>query len=314
VISPNRWSVSLLLTFSLASVGQPTHAAMFDFLLGKKADATEAPEPTRRSWPVGQFTSVELVAREADAPDNLHPANWSPDLLRRQLGAVRASTIDGPVPLFAADELDTLVVPLSQALALAKPKDDILLLSTNRRGGAFFLAPTGVTARLFVADGNLQLIVHDARLDFYNTYIGSRVEPKFTYGSRSKAGSATLQSESATSRRSDWLSISPVAAAAPATAATAPAAVPQPVAAPMPAAGAASAPAAKAAVMAAPATEAQTSRAPAPTVPPAAARPRDPGFADEVEQRLLTLKRLFDRGLISEAEYQQKRKEVLQLL
>lgn len=310
-----RWFVPLVLSLSLAGVGQSAHAAMFDFLFGNKADVADAPapKPTRRSWPIGQFTSVELVAIEPDAPDNQHPADWPPELLRRQLGSVRTNTVDGPELLFSADELDALVVPLSQALALAKPKDDVLLLSTNRRGGAFFLAPFGVTARLFVADGNLQLIVHDARLDFYNTYIGSRVEPKFTFGSRSKAGSATLQSATATSRRADWLSISPVAAATTTTAAVpaaAPAASVQPPAASSrPAAGGALAPAA----LAMPA-EAEKPRAPAPPVPAAASRSRDPGFADEVEQRLLTLKRLFDRGLISEAEYQQKRKEVLQLL
>jgi hypothetical protein len=43
-------------------------------------------------------------------------------------------------------------------------------------------------------------------------------------------------------------------------------------------------------------------------------KPRDPGFAEEIEQRLITLKRLLDRQLISEEEYKQMRKEVLQLL
>ena len=49
-------------------------------------------------------------------------------------------------------------------------------------------------------------------------------------------------------------------------------------------------------------------------VPAAPARARDAAFADEIEQRLITLKRLRDKGLIDEAEYQQKRKEILQLL
>jgi hypothetical protein len=53
---------------------------------------------------------------------------------------------------------------------------------------------------------------------------------------------------------------------------------------------------------------------PAPAAAPPLPRPRDPGYADDVEQRLLTLKRLRDRGLISEEEYQQKRKEILQQL
>ncbi len=275
MIPQERWFVRLVLCLSLFGAGLPAHAA---------------PEPTRRSWPIGQFTSVDLVAREPDGLDNQHPADWPPELLRRQLGAVRTNTVDGPAALFSADELDALVVPLSQALALAKPKDDVLLLSTSRRGGAFFIAPSGVTARLFVLDGALQLIVHDARLDFYNTYVGSRIEPTFKFGSRSKAGNAVLQSPAAMSRRGDWLAISPTGAAAAV-----------PVAPTVPAA--------------APAAEAAKPRPPPATAPAAAPpRPRDPGFAEDVEQRLLVLKRLFDRGLITEAEYQQKRKDVLQSL
>ena len=46
----------------------------------------------------------------------------------------------------------------------------------------------------------------------------------------------------------------------------------------------------------------------------APARPAAPASADEIEQRLLTLKRLRERNLISEEEYQQKRREILQAL
>jgi Short C-terminal domain len=308
------WSVRLLLCLSLAAASLPARAAAFDFLFGKKADTVNAPLPAsnRRSWPIGQFTSVELVAREPEGPDNRHPAEWPPELLRRQLGAVRASTVDGPAPLFAADELDTLVVPLSQALALAKPTDDVLLLSSHRRGGPFFIAPMGITARLFVSDDGLQLIVHDARLDYYNTYIGSRVEPTFTFGSRSKAGGAVLQSAGVTNRRADWLSLSATVVAAPGSAEV-PGRAPG-VAAPAVAPIAAPVVPPITAPVAAPVAEAAKPRPPAAPAPAAAPRPRDPGFADDIEQRLLTLKRLFDRGLITEAEYQQKRKEVLQSL
>ncbi len=56
----------------------------------------------------------------------------------------------------------------------------------------------------------------------------------------------------------------------------------------------------------------------APATPPAAAtapqRPRDAAFFEEQELRLRTLKRLRDSGLITEQEYQQKRKEVLEQL
>ncbi len=50
----------------------------------------------------------------------------------------------------------------------------------------------------------------------------------------------------------------------------------------------------------------------APAAPAAPAR--DNGFYQEQEQRLRGLKRLLEQGLVSEAEYQQKRREILQTL
>lgn len=57
----------------------------------------------------------------------------------------------------------------------------------------------------------------------------------------------------------------------------------------------------------------QTNSVPAPAAP-AASRPRDAAFFEEQELRLRTLKRLRDSGLITEEEYQQKRREVLERL
>ena len=267
----------------LAGLGAPAQAAVFDLLFGKK-DA-EVVRPAQRNWSIGQFTAVELVTREVDAPANQHPADWSIGRVRQQLASVNA-VIDGVLqPLFFDAELEALAGPVSQALSVAGPNDDLLLLSTHRRGGGIFVPPSAITARLFVQDGRLQLIVRDARLDFYNQYLGSRVAPTFSYGTRATAGTAVLRSDAAASRRADWLSISaePASTTRPIS--------PEPVAAPAKAGRASSAPGA----------------APA-------AGPQDAGFTDEMERRLLTLKHLRDKGLITEAEYQQKRKEVLQLL
>ncbi|MFO1271369.1 MAG: glucodextranase DOMON-like domain-containing protein [Rubrivivax sp.] len=96
------------------------------------------------------------------------------------------------------------------------------------------------------------------------------------------------------------------AAAAPAPMApAAPAAVAAP--APMPAPPVAPAPAA------APKAVATTPAAPAPAAS-APVAPRDAAFYEQQEQRLRTLKRLRDGGLITEQEYQQKRREVLEQL
>ena len=62
---------------------------------------------------------------------------------------------------------------------------------------------------------------------------------------------------------------------------------------------------------AAPAVVADTP--PKPAVPAAKPR-RDAAFLEEQENRLRTLKRLRDADLISEEEYQRKRREVLDLL
>jgi hypothetical protein len=47
---------------------------------------------------------------------------------------------------------------------------------------------------------------------------------------------------------------------------------------------------------------------------PTPQRPRDAAFFEEQENRLRALKRLRDNGLISEEEYQAKRREVLDQL
>jgi Short C-terminal domain len=266
----------------LLGVSVPSHAAALDFLFGKRpGDNAAAPlDPKQRQWRLGEFTAIQLAPREANAAANQHPAVWSAFALRQPLAAVHAELRGVAQPLFAGDELEALVGPLSQALSLAGPDDDVLLLSTHRRGSGILIAPLGITARLFVQDGRLQMIVHDARLDFVDAYIGTKLPPTFTYGSRAKAGNAVLQGAAAAAgRRADWVSMLPTAAvAAPAQAVPA------------------------------------TSLAPAVPPAPPTAKPRDPGFADEIEQRLLTLKRLLDRGLITETEYQQKRAEVLKLL
>jgi hypothetical protein len=89
----------------------------------------------------------------------------------------------------------------------------------------------------------------------------------------------------------------------PAAPALAPAAAP--VAAPVPAPARSTPPVAAVPPPAAPAAAASA---------PAAPRPRDAAFFEEQELRLRALKRLRDGGLISEDEYQQKRREILEKL
>lgn len=289
-----RWLAPAILCAGVTLATTPAQAAWTDFLFGAKSAQTDKPatRSDRRVWRISEFTAIQRAEREAGAAANQHPVTIPPETLRQLLAPARLVVGNGTQPLFSPDELSDLIEPLAEAFAVATPGDDLLLLSTHRRGEGVLRTPTGLTARLFIHDNALHLIVHEARRDFVNAYIGSRIPPTFTFGSRSSPGLVKLQDPGATVRRSDWLVI-PVNRAAAPPVAPPPPPPPPPVVLPAPAPG----------------VPPQAAPAPVPTPRPAA-----PASADEIEQRLLTLKRLRDRGLISEEEYQQKRREILQAL
>ena len=250
----------------------------------------------RQLWRMSDYTTIELVAREAGASDNQHPYTVEANTLHAWLQQIQVVRAGAAKPLFAIDELSTIVPVLTEALAHARPDQDVALVSAARHEDNTFFSITAVTARLFFVDGHLNLIVHDGRFDFYDTARGSGMAPHFTLGSRTAEGTSPVQSASATNKRFDWLVlgtaaptppaapavVAPVAPAAPAVAPVAPAVAPVPPAAP---------------VQAAPAAPV------APVAPPAA--PLD------AVQRLTQLKRLYDKGLITKSEYDKKRAEIV---
>ena len=280
----------MLLGSAISTVSLPAHAGLLDSIFGNTKTDVVKPAAGQRRWVVRENSEIRLVEREAGSQPNQQPAQISAETLRQRLSEVRFTASGSQRLLFSPGEAGELAEALAEALAAAGPDDDVLLVSSARRNDALYL-PVAVTARLFVQSGALQFIVHDARFDFYDKMRGTRQPPEFSFGSRARAGDANLLDAGATVVRADWLAI-PLTATATTVVPAGAVAVPVP---------AAPAPAAAPAVPVAPAVAAP-------------ARARDPGFADEVEQRLITLKRLRDRGLISEEEYQQKRKEVLQSL
>jgi hypothetical protein len=232
----------------------------------------------RQLWRISDYTTIELVAREPGAPANQHPWTVEPNTLHAWLQQVQVARNGKARPLFAIDELSNIVPAITAALANARPDQDIALVSSARHEDNSFFGITAVTARLFVVDGHLNLIVHDARVDFYDAARGSGLAPHFTVGSRTSQGSSTISSATATDKRADWLVLGTVEPAAAA-----------PVAPTMTPPGAA------------------VSAPPAPAAPPVPA-------AQDAEQRLLTLKRLYDKGLITKSEYEKKRADILKEL
>lgn len=311
-----RTARTVLLALAAVTLAEPAPAGVLDFLFGNSAEKQPEKPPARtgrRVWQLGDFTEIRLAKAEAGAAANSHPINLSPEAIRALLGGIRTPVASGgDEPLFGVSELADLVESIHLALASSLPDEDVLMVSTSRRGGGLLTAPSSITARLFVSGDRLNVIVHDDRFEFFGLYRGAGTLPTFVFGSRTNPSLVNLRRAGANSRRADWLEI-PFSAAN--TAIEVPGAAAQPAAA-APAAPAAVVPAAPA-VAAVPApTPAPAPAAAATPVQPAAApgRPRDPAFYDEQEQRLRTLKRLRESNLISEEEYQQKRREVLQQL
>lgn len=295
---PHAWAQALLCCGALLLGATPAQAGWLDTLFGSGSAQTEAAKPGagQRLWRIHDFSSVALAARETGSVPNGQPITLTMEGLRQQLAQVQSVGPGGAQPLFATDELAELVGPLVQAFGRAGPGDDVLLLSSSRRDTGVLSQPTAITARLFVQDNQLHLIVHDARYEFYDAYRGTNVAPRFTFGARSGAGAAVITSADVPNRRADWLAIALNRAAGPAVVQPA-AAMTAPLLAPA----------------LAPALAPLAAPMPAAATPPAR-RPLDAAGAEDIERRLETLKRLREKNLISEDEYQQKRKEILQLL
>ena len=245
------------------------------------APVLAAPPVTKQKWELTLFSWVKRIPAEPGAPPNGHPAEVEASTLMHALGSVRYNTGNGMEPLFGLNEAADLSGVLSSAFAAVGPGEDLELVSSSKREEGILASSLTITARLFVLEGQLHLLVHDTRLDFVSTYDLDYRIPKFTLGSRTTASPVTLQASKARALRPDWLALplgpvpppapaAPVATAAPATVRTPPTAAP-PAAAPVP--------------------------------------PLTPSLS--LEQRLLRLKQLRDQNLITEDEYTRRKQELL---
>lgn len=255
---------------------------LFQTLLLLAPTLSPAAIPGQTQWNLNTFTWIKRVPAEPGAPANSHPAVVAPGALQALLGPVQAKLEGQYERLFTADELKALSKALSEALAQAQPGEDLILLSTFKRGSGFLERGVGVTARLFIREAALNLLVHDARLEFMDRYLADRTLPTFLHGSRQAASGVVLQAPVATVLRPDWLAL-PLALSRFETPTTATTALPAP-------------------------------KAPAVGTPETPAGPKDAAFYAAQSQRLKALKQMRDEGLLTEAEYQQKREAILKTL
>jgi hypothetical protein len=277
-------------TLALVLIGGPVHAAdaPMDFLFasGMPPASERMVGGVQRIWKLGEFSALRLVAKADASAPNDQPATLDPAAVQSALLGVQFQSSPGVTkPLFLASDLQDISQALAKALALATPQDDVLLMASARYDGALLGLQRSVLARLFVSKGALQLVVKETRADLLASYRVSNTLPAYDFGARNVISASKISAAGAMQLRTDWLAL-PLGAAAPT------ASVPSPIT--LVPSGVAP--------KAAPAAAADTYGA------------RDKAFFDQQAQRLEGLKNLRDKNLISEAEYQQKRTEILQSL
>lgn len=241
-------------------------------------------DPTKKlTW--GDWEFVRLEKRDdGRSTGNQHPVQLNPDAVAATLERVQVKPYKEVLPLFAEEEIKKLAPAIASALAKAGPDQDLVFILNGQHGILGPLAPVASNVgRAFFADGRLNLLLGMTHSDFIaESTQGTRQAPKLEYGSRTRESSRAqivgVTEGDAKLLRKDWIALT----------------VPS-IAAPAPAAGRAVAGAAAGAAVAA----------------PVAADPgMDPHYRKQ-ESRLKAIQRLKDQGLITEAEFQQKRTEIL---
>ena len=251
----------------------------------------------------GLFSYVRIERAEPGAPPNRHPVAISAAALTQLLAPIRL----GSDALFNESELAEIVPPLVSALGRADAGQDVSFAVSGKHSGMAVLAPRSVTTgRLFRDEKGLQLIVGLAQRTFEDSFSATGVLIAFEPGRRSGPVDASIRlsdpAPGTAQPRADWLTLGPagdgVATAAPAS----PVAPVAPIAPIAPIA---------------PAAATQPAAAPAPTAAtspqPAAAADADARYR-QISERLKTLQRLRDSGLISEQEYTERRRQILDAL
>lgn len=280
-------------TLALAMTVGPALAATgpMDFLFGAgmPPSSERMVNGAQRIWKLGEFSALRLAESSAHST-NSHPVSLDPATLQMALLAVQFEPSNGVMrPLFQGNELQELSITLAKAFAVAKPQDEVLLMASARYDGAMLGMQRTLLARLFYRNGQLNLVVKDARAGLLDSYRASNIIPAYDFGSDAVASQAKISAVGATQIRFDWLALDlggvPKSSSPAVEKSASPSAMPT--------------------VMAiTPSTQGSIK-------PDATPANRDKIFFEQQAQRLEGLKALRDKDLISESEYQQKRNEIL---
>lgn len=226
---------------------------------------------------------VRLAARDGDGP-NSHPADLDRGQVRQSLSLLRLKLKpeDEPVELFTPDEAEFLSVQLAKAFQKASSGQDVSTATIGLRKTRFGLRePRRTTARIFIKDGRLNLLLGQAQADVPDTDSTLRgIDPRLvedvtgarTITGRPPAWQMVSGGGAVSIKRHDWAVVTLSAVAATTAAPT-------------------------------PADLAVQGLAPPP-----------PPMPRSIEERLRLLDNLNAKGLLSPEEYGNKRKQILESL
>jgi hypothetical protein len=282
------------------------------------ACAKQTCPPRSLAWSTGQYSQIYLVNEPLTVP-NFHPQNLSVERLTKALAVLRERSQGQPRKIFDKAASADFANGLAVAVAKAGPQQDLLfMIASDVDTGAWFDRRFGQSGRAFLDARGLNLIFGEVEVDFIPSYEATRNVHTFDFGSRSKASGVVLGDDNLNHPRQDWVVI-PLATTFDRT--TGEQTV-VPVLPPGVSSGASSTPTAEKptspyppestpAQVAPPQPAAGQSASPPAVEPSGTAAKHEGEPGEEVERRLLALQRLRQRGLITEEEYQEKRREVL---
>ncbi len=260
-------------------------------------DACPRCEAKNLMWSAGQFDQVYLWS---GASRNAHPRNLNVDPLALLLNKISVKAGAKALPILGEDAAQELARGLVTAIARAEPQHDLRFFITSRANGGIFANRLAHSGTAFLDERGLNLIFGEANADFFQAWKGTRQARAFEFGSRTAASKVQLMADGLTQPRGDWVIIplgAPASAPPP----------PQTVAGPATTQGVGDATVYQSVGNAAPAAAAPV--APAPVAAPPAKGSEQ--FFQAQEARLKAIKRLREQNLISEEEYQAKRREIL---
>ena len=251
--------------------------------------------------------SLLLETLDAETTGNEHPVGFvDPDSLAQLLASLQVESDEAGAAVYLMTENRAIKAAEELAIALGRvePQQDVLLATYRDVGGFGSVRRLATAARVFAEGGQLNLIFGqvDTFIDeFRDPYLkvpkaGSRKTPGLTGGSIVPADWFAFKPG-----RRDWILFPISLAASPRRTLRIESAAPEP--APAMSTPAASAPPGAVVVPAA------SPPPPARQAPPPA-KPAPNRWTD-LEEGLETLERLKKKGLITDAEYQAKRKALL---